>query len=111
MNQVHGNTSHVRPHATVILRVSAQPIPPYVWGVDPNPQPSYTPNLLSSTTAQPIPRYVWDVTVRDHNEEFTVPSTSPSWEQASQSPLNALPACEQRLLPHGADDTSKGTVT
>ena len=91
--------------------VTAQPIPPYVWDVTPNPQPSCTPNPLSSITAQPIPPYVWDVTVSDHNEEFTVPYTPPSWEQAKQSPLNALPQCEHRPLLRGANDTSKGTAT
>ena len=66
---------------------------------------------LSSISAQPTPPYVWDVTVSDPNEEFTVSYASPSREQAAQSPLDALPACEQSPLPHGSKHTSKGTVT
>ena len=47
----------------------------------------------------------------DHAEEYIVPYTPSPWEQAEQSRLSALPTSEQRPLLHGANDTSKGTVT
>ena len=43
--------------------ISAQLNPPYQWDATPNPQPSYTPDPLTSSTAQPMPPDVCGVPV------------------------------------------------
>ena len=39
------------------------------------------------------------------------PTSHPSWELTAHPYPNVRPQCEHRPLPHGASDTSKGTVT
>ena len=85
------------------------------------PQPTLDPplplNPLGSNAAQPAPS-AWGATTRspsardaivhDLDGECDVPYGAPLWEPSRPT---TMPICEQRLLQHGADDTSKGTVT
>ena len=83
---------------------------PYLPLSFPAPHP---PPHLSSSAAPQVPARNRTALLRSHDAGVhpTSPTSHPSWQPTAYPYPDVRPQSEHRPLPHGATDTSKGTVT
>ena len=86
---------------------TVHPYPPISF---PAPHP---PPHLSSSAAPQVPAHNGTALHGSHDAGVhpTSPTSHPSWQPTAYPYPDVRPRSEHRPLPHGASDTSKGTVT
>ena len=86
---------------------TVHPYPPLRF---PAPHP---PPHLSSSAAPQVPAHNGTALHGSHDAGVhpTSPTSHPSWQPTAYPYPDVRPQSEHRPLPHGASDTSKGTVT